>query len=169
MPKPWTVVYETIYAARSNDCINHFTFLCNNCKVISRAILLQGNLQAMCLCTHMMPKLFYIGSWCTVLQEVCSSTFLLYNPVSICLSLALSASSLMVHFSALINCYRCHLYARVWLFCASLPVQEQFRADGEPVSWCRASTSSKAGASLPWPAACWHGGWDTHTHSRTNT
>lgn len=50
--------------------------------------------------------------------------------------------------------------------CVCPPVQEQYRADGEPVSWCRASTSSEARASLPWPAPCWNRGWDTRTRTQ---
>lgn len=53
--------------------------------------------------------------------------------------------------------------------CVSLPVQEQSGSDGEPVSGCRASTSSQAGAPLPWPASCWHRGWGIHTHGHVNT
>lgn len=46
-------------------------------------------------------------------------------------------------------------------------VKKQPGSYGEPVSRCRTSTSSKARASLPWPAPCWHRGWDINDNILT--
>lgn len=55
------------------------------------------------------------------------------------------------------------------LACFFFLVQEQSGSEWEPVSWCRAPTSSQTRAALRRPASCWHRGWDTFDFLRKNS